>query len=236
MDTASSVPQPASDSPPPYDSLSHPEIPSSQLPGTSSSSIEYPGDIRHGMSNLSLSAPAPSLSIPATAEPSNAQILERFDEQSNRIFITLNDINLNLTHVREQNDLHAREIADLRATSVVQGDCLKMLDRRIQDLTLQSQNFATFIENHDVNNHCAQNQPIPQANIDVIAREIQERLSRSRNIVIFNLEEGTAELDMNTVLNIVRRCGVNTADIQMKRVGQQVNNRPRALIITLSSR
>ena len=148
------------------------------------------------------------------------------------LFTTLTNINNNLTQVINQNEAQAREIQQLRETSIVQGDCLKMLDAQIRKLMIDSQNFSAFIEaNGNVEN------PNANLNIDVIARELQERFTRSLNFLIFNLpEEQPNNTDNDRIITVLNQIGVNTNGINIRRLGREIRDRPRAIVVTLQSR
>ena len=74
-------------------------------------------------------------------------------------------------------------------------------------------------------------------NIDSIANELQERLSRSTNILIFNLdEENGSETDFNRVLQILVNACVNNRNFQVRRIGRAARDRPCALVVQISSR
>ena len=126
------------------------------------------------------------------------------------------------------------EIATLRETSQVQGDCLRMLDNQVRVLSQNSRQFTEFMNTW-------QNAPIQarqsQPNIDAIAHELTERMSRSLNVVVFNVADNNdLNSDFEQVRNLLAQTGINVQNIRVRRVGRSVNNRPRAIIVTLSSR
>ena len=139
-----------------------------------------------------------------------------------RLFTTLSNIDASLAQVVNQNAIHTREIEELRHTSVVQGDCLKMLDRQVQQLAIDSRKFTEFINNNQLGNQqIGQHQDY---NVDQIAAELQERLNRSLNIILFNIQDhNDAERDLNLVKEIPREIlnsiGVNTINIRVRRIG-----------------
>ena len=171
----------------------------------------------------------------STLEPSNAQLLNAFQSQSDRLFSALSNIENSLGEVVNQNAAHARDIEELRHTSVTQGDCLKMLDGQVQQLFAQTRKFSEFIRNNQAG---TQQLNIPQDfNIDQIAGELQERLNRSLNIILFNLQDRSdVNYDQQQVTEILNSVGINSTNIRIRRIGRAVRERPRAIVITLSSR
>ena len=78
---------------------------------------------------------------------------------------TLNNINANLTYVIAQNNTNTRDIPDLKSTSTVQGDCLKMLDRQFKQSVTDYRQLSAYVKN---NVHPTNSQGVTPSNLNLI--------------------------------------------------------------------
>ena len=205
---------------------------SSAAPGEASPSLVL--DSVHGGNNQHHhDLPRPPLLSEET--PSSA-ILNHINEQTDRIFTMLHNLNNNMARVVNQNEVHSRELEELRAISNIQRDCIKMLDTQVQRLTSDSKKFTDFVQ-HQNNLRTHDQQPTPTS-IENLTREIQDRFERSLNVVVYNLQEADAntETDATRISDLLQRQGILIPNLQPRRVGRSVNGRPRAVIVSLSSR
>ena len=108
----------------------------------------------------------PSLSSHSNLEPSNADIMNHIDDLSVQITDSLCMI--------------------AKANQTIHDDCLKMLSEQFEVLNNASHRFTQFMNDAD---NVRNEPPRAPADVDTIAREVQERLNRSRHVIIFNLEE-----------------------------------------------
>ena len=79
--------------------------------------------------------------------------------------------------------------------------------------------------------------PRAPVDVDTIAREVQERFNRSRNVIIFNLEESqNIAADRDRIIGLFNTLNINTNNIEIRRIGRVIRDRPRAVVVTLNSR
>ena len=111
-----------------------------------------------------------------------------------------------------------------------------MLDQQVRGLSTQAQVFTNFMDSAQNSRGIAQ--PMTSANVDVIAREVQERFDRSRNLVVFNLPDNDDALeDRHEIFNILSRIGAPTDyNITIRRVGRKITGKNRVTIVCLKSR
>ena len=156
------------------------------------------------------------------------------------LFRNFNEIKIQLFDVQQQNTEHTREIAEMRITQNVQGECIGMLDRQVRVLQEQAQSFSQFInDNAHRNSNEDTNTSMNNVNnnIDRISQEIQERFNRSRNIFLFGFPEyDSDDMTERNIIAMLNNMNINSSDIQIRRVGRINAGRPRLVIVTLHSR
>ena len=156
------------------------------------------------------------------------------ERQYNSISSSLNEIKNQFSDIRTQSINQAREIDEIRATSIIQGDCLKILDRQIQTLTAQARSFTEFMERHRTS---ADPSGAANVNIENLVHQIEERFNRSRNVLIFNYNESDDEVqNIEFILNILIQIGLQRNYIVLRRIGRKTPNKTRPLLLTLKSR
>ena len=135
-----------------------------------------------------------------------------------------------------QNANDSHHIKDIQTTIEVQRDCIYMLDAHVSELSENSRKFTDFL-NGLVAASVQPHRNSPQQ-IKSLAREIQERMARLINLVVYNLLEvdENTDSDQTRVAEILRNSGIMNPNPPARRVGRATNGRPRALIVTLFSR
>ncbi|KAJ8665615.1 hypothetical protein QAD02_007277 [Eretmocerus hayati] len=111
-------------------------------------------------------------------------------------------------------DAMAKDIKDLQVSVSSIPDMKKDIDDLKKDLS--------NVKTNNVNN-------------EEIINELQDRIQRSRNIILFNVLEVKAHVDSELAKRILKDIPVSTSNITTKRIGQAKEGAVRPLIITMNS-